>query len=230
MRSASVRPGSWTSAGAALLLLLLAAGAVATGLGAARYPGGSWVDPGAPGHSLWGNFLCDIARTMAVNGRPNPGAAWGRAAEWSFVAALWLFWWIVPALLDGRRLRWPVRALGSLGTLGLVLVPVTAGGAHALALVTGAGPGFVAAALVLGGLRSRPWLALAGTIALLLAALELALYLRFREGPLPIGVPAMQRVALLAAVVWMGACALALLQPQEAETAGASSTGSPRAT
>src|SRR5512147_775502 len=56
----SVRQRGWTSALAAALLVLLASGAVATAVGAVRYPGGSWVDPDAAGHSLWANFLCDL--------------------------------------------------------------------------------------------------------------------------------------------------------------------------
>jgi len=39
-----------------------------------------------------------------------------------------------------------------------------------------------------------------------------------------------QRLALLAAVAWMGGCALAVLRRQDVDTAGVSSTGSPRAT
>ena len=231
MSSRSVRQRGWTSALAAALLVLLASGAVATAVGAVRYPGGSWVDPDAAGHSLWANFLCDLARDMAVNGRPNPGASWGRAAEWLLVAALCLFWWTVPPLLEGRR---PARAASVLGTVAtgvLVLVPVTTGVAHAVVLTAGAVPGFVATVLAVRGLRSRPALSLLGGVTLLLAVLELGLFLAFREGPLPLGVPAIQRLALLAAVAWMAGCAVAVLRGrQEDEPAGASSTGSPRAT
>ena len=230
MHSLSSRPGGWTSAAAAALLVLLAGGGVATAAGAARYPGGSWVDPGAPGHSLWANFLCDIARDMAVNGRHNPGAPWGLAAEWAFVGALCLFWWTAPEIAAPRGLGRPVRVLGTLATLGLVLVPVTSGVPHTLALVAGAGPGFVATLPLVRGLRHRPGLALLGTLALLLAALEFGLYLAFREGPPPLAVPALQRIALLAAVTWMAACAVAVLRGQGVDAAALSSTGSPRAT
>src|SRR4030095_15920305 len=67
---------------AVVLLALLAGGAVATVVAAAQYPGGTWMDRSTPGHSFWGNFLCDIARDPALDGRPHPGAPWGRAAEW----------------------------------------------------------------------------------------------------------------------------------------------------
>lgn len=230
MGSRSRPGGGWLRGGAALLLALLGGGALATAVGAARYPGGSWVDPRSPGHSVWGNFLCDIARDLAVNGQPNPGAPWGRGAEWAFVLALCLFWWLVPALLAPRRWRRAIPALGTLSTFGLLGVPVTVGVGHLLALVAGAGPGFAAGGLVVRGLQARPWLALLGAVALLLAALELGLYLTFRHGPPPIAVPAMQRLALLGAVGWMGACAGLLLRRQEDGATGASSTVSPRAT
>jgi hypothetical protein len=212
-----------------LLLVLLAGGAVATAVGAVRYAGGSWVEPSAPGHSLWANFLCDLARDMAVNGRPNPGAAWGRAAEWVLVAALCLFWWTVPPLLDLRSRARVVSALGTAATLVLVLVPVTVGLTHAVVLTAGAVPGFLATVLAVRGLRARPLLALLGAVTLLLAMLSLGLFLTFRDGPLPVSVPAMQRLALLAAVGWMAACAVAALRVQPVEPV-ASSTASPRAT
>jgi len=233
MRTAVRESNGWDRAGAALLLGLLAAGAVATGLAAAQYPGGTWMDRGAEGHSFWGNFLCDIARDVALDGRPHPGALWGRVAEWALVLALGVFFWIAPALVEPRRSRRTLRLLGAVAALGLLLVPVTTGVPHALALLAGAGPGFTATVQVLRGLRHRPVLAALGGLALGLAAMELALFLGFHErfstGPLPLAVPAVQRLALLAATAWMGACGVAVLGTQE-ETAGASSTGSPRAT
>jgi hypothetical protein len=88
--------------------------------------------------------------------------------------------------------------------------------------------------LVLRGLRHRPGLAALGALALVLSALELALFLGFREGfsgkPLPPSVPAVQRLALLAAVAWMGACAIEVLRGQVDAAAPGSSTGSPLAT
>jgi len=222
--------GGWLRAGAALLLTLLGAGAAATAVGASRYPGGTWSQPGSAGHSLLGNFLCDLARDIAVNGQPNPGAAWGRGAEWTFVLALCLFWWLAPALAENRRWRASIPLLGTLSTLGLLLVPVTAGLAHTAALLAGAGPGLVAGGLVVRGLRARPWLRLLGTAALLLAVLELGLYLWFRDVAPSVTVPAMQRLLLLAAVGWMGACAGVLLRGHPAGAAGDSPMGSPRAT
>ena len=207
-------PGS-TRMVAVVLLGLLAAGAVASAMAASTYPGGTWMDRTTVGHSFWGNFLCDISRDPALDGRPHPGAPWGRAAEWILVLALGLLFWIVPALVEPPRTGWSIRLLGAVATLGLVLVPVTSGPAHALALIAGAGPGFAATVLVLRGLRHRPVLAGLGVLSLSLSVVELGLFLGFSERfgarTVPLAVPAVQRLALLAAVAWMAACAVAVL-------------------
>lgn len=233
MRNSSSPDAGWDRVVAAVLLVLLAAGALASAVAAARYPGGTWMDRATEGHSFWGNFLCDIARDRALDGRPHPAAAWGRAAEWTLVLGLGLFFWVAPALTEPRRRRWTIRLLGAIATLGLLLVPVTSKVPHALALIAGAGPGFVATLLVLRGLRHRPTLAWLGIAALGLSALELGLFLGFRGrfgAGLPPAVPAVQRLALLASVAWMAASAVAVLRAQGAGAAEASSTGSPRAT
>lgn len=216
---------------AGLLLGLLVAGAAATAIAAAEYPGGTWMDRRTHGHSFWGNFLCDVARTPALDGRPHPGAPWGRAAEWALVLALCVFFWIAPTLVEPRRRQRAIQLLGVVAALGLGLVPVTERVAHALALIAGAGPGFAATVLLMRGLRRRPFLVLLGAVAQGLSALELGLYLAFREGfrgaPLPPAVPAVQRLALLAAVAWMGACALAVLTADPGTETGTASTGAP---
>lgn len=210
---------------AVVLLALLVAGAVATAVAAAAYPGGTWTDRSAVGHSFWGNFLCDIARDHALDGLPHPGARWGRAAEWVLVLALGLFFWIAPALIEPRSRRWTIRLLGTVATLGLVLVPITHGVPHALALIVGAGPGFAATLLVLRGLRHRPVLAGLGALALGLSAVELVLFLTFHERfgamTMPLAVPAVQRLALLAAVAWMAACAVAVLRGRSGDPVSA---------
>ena len=236
MRGSPSTDSGWSRLLAAVLLVLLAAGAVASAVAATRYPGGTWMDPRTEGHSFWGNFMCDIAHDRALDGRPHPGAAWGRAAEWVLVLGLGLFFWIAPALVVPRRRQATIRLLGTVGTLGLVAAPITSGVPHALALIAGAGPGFTATLLVLRGLRHRPLLAGLGVLALGLSAVELALFLAFSErfytvvGTYPAVIPAVQRLALLAAVAWMGACAVAVLRAQEGEAASDVSTGSPRAT
>ena len=173
MGSRSRPGGGWLRGGAALLLALLGGGALATAVGAARYPGGSWVDPRSPGHSVWGNFLCDIARDLAVNGQPEPGSAMGsrgrvglRARALPLLVARARAPRATPVASRHPRARDALRARAP-------RVPVTVDVGHLLALVAGAGPGFAAGGLVVRGLQARPWLALLGAVALLLAALEL---------------------------------------------------------
>ncbi|HZJ56453.1 MAG TPA: hypothetical protein VFD38_20080 [Myxococcaceae bacterium] len=224
MWESSPHEAGWARAIAVVLLALLGAGAVATAVAAAQYPGGTWMDRSAEGHSFWGNFLCDIARDPALDGRPHPGAAWGRCAEWALILALCLFFWIAPALVEPRRRRRTIRLLGAVATLGLALVPITSGVPHALALIAGAGPGFAATLLVLRGLRHLPVLAWLGALALGLSAVELVLFLGFHERfaatSVPLAVPAVQRLALLAAVAWMAGCAVAVLRAPAGDRPG----------
>ena len=225
----------WIRAAGAALLGLLVVGGVASAIAAAEYPGGTWMDSSTVGHSFWGNFLCDIARTPALDGRPHPGAPWGRVAEWALVLALGLFFVLAPALVDPPSIRKSIRVLGLVAAISLALVPVTSGGPHAMVLLLGAGPGFIGTLRLLSGFRRRPVLHLLGRVSLVLAVLELGLFLGFSERfgvrRVPLAVPLVQRLALLAAVAWMAGCALtALLAPQEVEVAGASPPGSPRAT
>jgi len=204
-------PRPWSRAAALVLLGLIGGALVAAMIAAATYPGGSWTDRTSVGHSLWANFFCDIARDVALDGKPHPGAPWGRAAEWGLVLALLLFWQVVPALFESRSGR-RVAVLGAVSTAGLILVPVTTQAAHVGALLLGAGPGFAATLLVLRGLRPSPALFWLGVAALLLSALELGLFLAFLFHPFPLVVPAVQRLAVLAATAWMGSCALAVVR------------------
>jgi hypothetical protein len=209
-RPTSARPG-WLQLGALALVLLLGAALVQLGIAAALYPGGSWVDRGQPGYGLWNNFLCDLARDRAINRSPNPGAAWGRAGQWTLELAAAVFWLCVPALFVPPRHARAVRACGLLSTLGLVLVPLTSDALHALALLVGGIPGLAAVALTVRGLRQRPALALLGLGTLVLAATDLGLYLAHRGYPVPMVITALQRIVLVAAAIWMVGCALALV-------------------
>jgi hypothetical protein len=194
------------------LLLLLGLALLQLAIAAALYPGGSWVDPGQPGYGLWNNFICDLGRDWAINRSPNPGAAWGRAGQWTLELGTGVFWLSVPALFAEPRHARAVRACGLLSTLGLVLVPLTYDVPHALALLFGGIPGLAAAAMSVRGLRHRPALALLGMGALVLAAADLWLFLTHRGYPVPLVITALQRFALFAGVAWMAGCALALLR------------------
>jgi hypothetical protein len=45
---------------------------VCYGIAIALYPGGTWWDRGAVGHSFTHNFLCDLMQSQALNGEPAP--------------------------------------------------------------------------------------------------------------------------------------------------------------
>jgi hypothetical protein len=213
------------------VVLCLAVAGVAFVVAAGRYPGGTWTDRTRTGHALWGNYLCDLTRDPALDGRPNPGADWGRAAEWALVAAAAAFWLAVPALSRHRRLAAVVRGTGLVSSLGLALLPVTGGWAHTSAVVTGAVPGLLAAGGAAWALRHRPLLGRIGVATLVLATLDLGLYLGSLHGPALPAVPFVQRLALLGAAAWMGGAAWAVLRPQDvAGSPSSTSAGSPRAT
>ncbi len=38
------------------------------GIAIALYPGGTWFNRRAEGHSFWMNFLCDLMQSRALNG------------------------------------------------------------------------------------------------------------------------------------------------------------------
>jgi len=54
--------------------MLVAAGAfvVLFVLAVLEYPGGTDWDPRARGHHFWLNYLCDLTRSVALDGEPNP--------------------------------------------------------------------------------------------------------------------------------------------------------------
>jgi hypothetical protein len=210
--SDSTPRAGWSRFGAVALLLLLGFALVLLAIAAALYPGGSWVDRAQPGYGLWHNFVCDLARAVAINGRPNPGALWGRAGQWSLELAAGAFWLSLPALFEPPRHARAVRASGLVSTLGLLLVPLTNDVAHGVALVLGGLPGLAAIAMSVQGLRRRPTLAALGLGTFVLAAADLALYLNHRGRPVPLVITALQRLVLFLAVAWMAACALTLLR------------------
>ena len=78
-----------------------------TGFAMASYPGGTWEERQAPGHSQVRNFLCDLTRPVALNGAPN--AAGAQAADlglMAFVIALAPFFLITGWLFEERRRLW----------------------------------------------------------------------------------------------------------------------------
>ncbi len=187
----------------------------------AVYPGGNWLDPQARGHRFFANFLCDLTQPVSLSGVKNSlGAGLAQTGMLFFAGALAGFFGIVSQrfALESRAAPW-VRGLGLCTVLCLALVSLLPserfGRVHAvLALVAGA-IGIAAALCVVSALLGARRHALAGLGALSLAAAALAAvlfaYYLCDGGPMPLLVPASQKVAALLVSAWLVAVAVGVL-------------------
>lgn len=182
---------------------------------ALAYPGGTHFDHAAPGHDFWRNTMCDVARGVALDGRPNElGAALARLAMTSLALAVGLFFWSLPGVLPSRgRLGAAVRSLGGLslfGMLAVVLLPTDRfSQLHGLAIVTAGVPGIAAAVVgvvALGVERSAPRrLFVVGVVAVVVAAACFGIYVDelVRDGAPRVLVPVLERAATILLTSWM---------------------------
>jgi hypothetical protein len=186
----------------------------------ALYPGGTWWEPGARGHRFWQNFLCDLSWRVALNGQDNRvGSILSQAAMLVLVAGFVPFWW----LAAGPRAR-AVRVLGLgsvVGTAAVTLMPSERfGSMHGVAVMVATSTGLAAAVgAAVGQLRAGDRVAGGlGLAVLACAGIDLVLYVRTfaSGGPGPLAVPALQKVALLLLLTWMGV--VASRRPAPAET------------
>lgn len=194
-------------AGIAVFALLMVAASLA-------YPGGSWANPHADGPAFCSTFWCDLLRDPALSGRPNAtSAALATAAMGVFSASLIAFWWATARALEPQRLATWIRASGSSGAIGLLLVTLLPsdrfGALHGVAVVLAGPCGITAAALVLVALlrspgRSRLVMTL-GALLLLSALLNLVQYARqaFAGAADAVWLPATQKIATLVLLSWM---------------------------
>jgi hypothetical protein len=184
------------------------------------YPGGTQWDRAAEGNDFWRTYLCDLARTVALNGQPNPlGSALARGSMLVLALGLLFFFWVLARMLATRARLGPwIRLLGTLGVVATVFVVVLPAdrfsGVHGAAIVAAGVPGLTAALLaVLGFARegSRA-LAVIGATALLVSLGAFVIYLRqlFVPGPGPVAGAVLERVALLALFGWIAAVARAV--------------------
>ena len=197
--------------------LVLAGGA------AARYPGGTYCDPGAWRYQLWGNYICDLTQPTTPAGGDNARAA--PLATGAFVgiaAGLAPFWWLVAGLVGGR-LGWAVRRFGLLAAVATIVVALAPSrrwpSLHVTAVFTAAIPGLVAAVSGVVGLlraaRGSPWRGLRlaaalGTVTMIAAFVDAVGYAYITASHVGCApwVPAVQRVATLALLGWMVVVAL----------------------
>jgi hypothetical protein len=198
----------------ATIAALVAAFAVAMAVAASLYPGGTWCDPQAPGYDLWRSFFCDLLHTRGLNGLPNEGASFARAALVLIAAAFVPFWFALPfALKLGARRAMTVRAFGVVSATASLIVAVAPSDRfpqlHQAAVLSATSAGVAAALLALRGRRVTSGLARAlpslAWAALITAALDAGLYAAQLSDPAPcaLALPALQKLAAALIVAWM---------------------------
>ena len=207
--------------GGTIVLAMLVVGLALLAVAMHRYPGGTEIDPHCVGHSFWLNFLCDLTGEQALNGAPNGGHAFARAAMMAFAFGMGAFWLILPAEFSGHRaLATVVRGGGAISVLGFLSVPIAPGAWHAVAVFMAAIPGVVAASV--GFYATVRFVSdkvlLAGAFGSLTATvIDSILYAArvmddYRS--CPPALPIFQRLTLIFVMVWAGATALRAIRPE----------------
>lgn len=212
---------------------------VAMVIAAWLYPGGTWARPRAIGHSLWGNYLCDLMQLRARNGAPTPvGSLVARVGTVLMFAAIASFY-VQVARLE-RAASWLARVTVGFGLPGSAIgcvIPLTPSDqfpvAHAVVVVSAFLPSFVAvlgaAVICLRTATTTRAVKLMALVTLIFGGLDGLLYIlayvSFWLGYLPPRdvqlkindlLPALQRVGTIGMVAWVLAVARA-----RAETSGA---------
>jgi hypothetical protein len=206
--------------GGTIVLAMMVVGLTLLALAMHRYPGGTEIDPHCVGHSFWFNFLCDLTGEQALNGAPNGGHTFARAAMMAFAFGMGAFWLIFPAEFPGHRaLAIIVRVGGAMSVLGFLSVPIAPGPWHAVAVFMAAIPGVVAAIVGLYATARfvRNKLLLAGAFgslgATVIDSFMYAARVMNDYRSCPPALPIFQRLTLIFVLVWAGTTALRALRP-----------------
>lgn len=186
---------------------------------ARAYPGGTHFDRASIGHDLWRNTLCDVTRTVALDGRPNTTACTlARIAMIVLAAGLGTFFTLVTRLFPGRaRTARLVRALGVIAAVGAVGVVALSSdrfpSLHGVAVVSAGIPGLAASLVSLHAIvreqRDARAVILLGASALGVAAVDFALYVweLVSGGGSQLAVSVLERLATALLLAWMLAVA-----------------------
>jgi hypothetical protein len=210
--------------GARFVLFAVASGAALLGIAMWLYPGGTAMDPEAPGHSFWLNFLSDLTEPVARNGAANRGgSALARAGMFDLALGLGAVWLLVPVFLeDQRRAARAIRGAGVLCAVALIAVPLAPGVTHMVPIFTSAAAGLTAGIVTIvafarsGGPPHR-WLLMAAVLAATaVAAVFYAQSLAAHPRVVRPEVPAAERVGSLLALAWMVVTALEILRARRA--------------
>jgi hypothetical protein len=198
---------------AQLSLASLLAFCVSLGLAMVTYGGGSWLHPHAPAHLFFENFWCDLLRDPSLNGRPNAlSVRFGTVGFAAVAVALGTFWLEVAELLPAGRRRFVRRAgLVSAACTGLVaLLPSDRfPSVHAPAVLSAGGFGLACGCVVAGWAlahrRQVPAFASVSLLLVLAATVNMVLYVSdaYFHAVETIALPAAQKVATLALVLWL---------------------------
>ena len=186
------------------------------------YAGGTHFDHSAIGHDFWRNNLCDVARTVAINGLPNACACWlARVAMITLAVGLGVMFFALPRLFPSRpRLGLLVRVLGVATVpcaIAVVLLPTDRfSHLHGLSIVLAGTLGLGTVILALVGLfadaRAPRYVVSLGVLAMSVAAVDFALYvIEFTsQGPAQVAVPVLERLSTILLLAWMLAVARAV--------------------
>lgn len=210
-------------AGAMVPPLLVFTGLISLSMSA--YPGGTWEEREATGHSQVRNFLCDLTRPTALNGSPNEqGSRYAELGLLAYSVALIPFFLVMPAVFPDRRRLGRVAAiagvLAGVGGVGIVLVPSYKFGAmmHGVAVLLTAVPGLTAAlAATLGVFTTRAPVrairaaALATLVVTFIAVVMFAIQL-VRGVETTVGLPVLEKLALVCSIGWMLLTAAAMFR------------------
>lgn len=205
---------------AALMLAAVAQFAVAAVMSAAHYTGGNDWEPNSRSYSFWLNTMSDLGKVDSVSGQVNPWAPAYNVSLIVLAAAVGLLWWFLPRILGPRPLAMVVRVLGMISLAGSIGIGLTPGDryfvAHTVANGLAAVPAVTALALTTwlivtgaaahgGARRFSP--AYAALTLLLLTALGIHFcqyVAHFWLGmDWPPAAPAMQKIAMISALVWI---------------------------
>lgn len=184
------------------------------------YPGGTWTDTGTTSYRFFENFFCDLTHETGLNGLPNRGAIYAKAALVAMAPGLFVFYLALSrSFAEGASKRTSaVRGMGTLSAMALVFVPLTPSdhfaALHTVASLAASVAGLVALSVYAvgsGGSLRRGWPAF-GLLAIV--SIDVVLYVQQvrTNGPTPILLPALQKVAALWLLAWM----LALFRPRSA--------------
>lgn len=198
-----------------LVQICVAGFVFSVGVGMFTYPGGTWRNPRAMGHSFWQNFLCDLLHDPALNHRNNAvGATFTKIGMLLIVIGLSSFWWLVAdRLCCHRKLRALVRRLGTFGSPLVATVPLFPSdhfpSLHTAAVTLGGLPAMITLLLFNVALFVEPhgpkWVRILTTALTVLSVVCMGLYVResvLHRASL-IVLPVLERLATLTVVFWM---------------------------